>query len=626
MSRKGELILKLRSKFRTIRDAVRDTHSAEVGVSYVSDLCDTSQKIVDARKNKDQVLEAIGPTEAGSLFDPAYYLSELARSDQIDNIKSNPDLKTLLAHYLSTGWEQGRDPSRHFSTDFYLRAYEDVAESGINPLVHYIRYGRAEGRISQSCTKDELALAARVVDPKFYLYRYQDLLRKKLDPVEHYAVFGWREQRDPNPFSMIRFIKRHSLHGEASYTDTLNHLLGAIYHNPLMRRPATLSEIYDAFDQDVDALENLFIFDVVSYAATQHDVLSSEFWINPVEHLFFDGLSQNRLRNGRHLHKLLVPIETFVNDHDFVTTQEKPLTAASFRGLSLASPAQENNHVLDGIYLYLGVVLYKNSKHEIERLVRSVKQNTKNQKFRAMLGIWDNSPESLDLAWIEDVAPDLNVEIYRNPENPGFALGHNGLMAHGFSNGADHYLGLNPDGYLIPSSLEHLLKFAATKKSPSLIEMDCEPVSHPKWYHPVTGETDWVSGVAFLLDIRAYELTGGFDPNFPMYCEDVDLSFRARMSGVKLYVCPRGRYYHDTSGRLSAVETWRTERMMVGTVYLCLKWGNPERANLLITEMRRAGFATSELPTPPTEINDIPSDIRDLMRKERFAVSRFWNE
>jgi len=39
-----------------------------------------------------------------------------------------------------------RDPSREFSTSYYLRANADVRESELNPLVHFIRYGMREGR------------------------------------------------------------------------------------------------------------------------------------------------------------------------------------------------------------------------------------------------------------------------------------------------------------------------------------------------------------------------------------------------------------------------------------------------------------------------------------------------
>jgi glycosyltransferase involved in cell wall biosynthesis len=62
----------------------------------------------------------------------------------------NPDVAEAgldpVLHYLRFGAAEGRDPSPSFNTDYYLRANPDVAENGINPLLHFLRYGEHEGR------------------------------------------------------------------------------------------------------------------------------------------------------------------------------------------------------------------------------------------------------------------------------------------------------------------------------------------------------------------------------------------------------------------------------------------------------------------------------------------------
>ena len=73
-------------------------------------------------------------------FDPAFYRA------------TNTDLaadEDLLAHFMARGWREGRDPCREFSTDFYLAANPDVRARNLNPFVHYLREGRAEGRYSR---------------------------------------------------------------------------------------------------------------------------------------------------------------------------------------------------------------------------------------------------------------------------------------------------------------------------------------------------------------------------------------------------------------------------------------------------------------------------------------------
>ncbi|MGY4877579.1 hypothetical protein ACLUEY_06785 [Vreelandella aquamarina] len=49
-------------------------------------------------------------------------------------------------HFIKFGAIDGRDPGPLFSTDFYLTYYEDVAASGQHPLLHYLRHGVTEQR------------------------------------------------------------------------------------------------------------------------------------------------------------------------------------------------------------------------------------------------------------------------------------------------------------------------------------------------------------------------------------------------------------------------------------------------------------------------------------------------
>ncbi|MBE9640229.1 rhamnan synthesis F family protein [Salipiger mangrovisoli] len=55
-------------------------------------------------------------------------------------------LGSAARHYLVQGAAAGHDPGPEFSTRGYLAAHPDVAAAGMNPLLHYERYGRAEGR------------------------------------------------------------------------------------------------------------------------------------------------------------------------------------------------------------------------------------------------------------------------------------------------------------------------------------------------------------------------------------------------------------------------------------------------------------------------------------------------
>lgn len=69
-------------------------------------------------------------------FDPCFYYMSyqdvaLARMDP-------------LRHFVAHGWGEGRNPNGTFDTDSYLERRPDVADAGVNPFLHYIRYGRYE--------------------------------------------------------------------------------------------------------------------------------------------------------------------------------------------------------------------------------------------------------------------------------------------------------------------------------------------------------------------------------------------------------------------------------------------------------------------------------------------------
>ncbi len=69
-------------------------------------------------------------------FDSGFYL------------ECNPDVRESgidpVIHYLRFGWKEWRKPRSDFDTKFYLSRYPDVAISGMNPFYHYLVYGRAD--------------------------------------------------------------------------------------------------------------------------------------------------------------------------------------------------------------------------------------------------------------------------------------------------------------------------------------------------------------------------------------------------------------------------------------------------------------------------------------------------
>lgn len=73
------------------------------------------------------------------LFDIDWYLNEY------------PDVRASgiepILHFVKYGWRMSRNPSPKFSVSRYLSYHSDVSAAGINPLLHYIRTGKLEGRL-----------------------------------------------------------------------------------------------------------------------------------------------------------------------------------------------------------------------------------------------------------------------------------------------------------------------------------------------------------------------------------------------------------------------------------------------------------------------------------------------
>jgi len=60
-------------------------------------------------------------------------------------------------------------------------------------------------------------------------------------------------------------------------------------------------------------------------------------------------------------------------------------------------------------------------------------------------------------------------------------------------------------------------------------------------------------GAAFMIHRTAFERLGGFDPRFFMNFEDVDLSYRARLAGLRVWYAASAVVRHAGSGSLGAV-------------------------------------------------------------------------
>lgn len=69
----------------------------------------------------------------------------------------------------------------------------------------------------------------------------------------------------------------------------------------------------------------------------------------------------------------------------------------------------------------------------------------------------------------------------------------------------------------------------------------------PRWLAPLVGPA-WLTAACLLVRKAAFEAVGGFDENFFLYFEDVDLCRRLRQAGWRLEVAMEAQAFHVKGG------------------------------------------------------------------------------
>jgi hypothetical protein len=137
-------------------------------------------------------------------FDGAYYLEQ------------NPDVGAAginpLLHFCEFGWRESRHPSADFDIDWYADRYLAGDGGRTNPLVHYLGMGRTLGLQVRPVAdpRAELIRASGVFDEAYYREQYPDIAESGADPVTHYLRYGAAEGRNPSAMFDTRYYLRNN--------------------------------------------------------------------------------------------------------------------------------------------------------------------------------------------------------------------------------------------------------------------------------------------------------------------------------------------------------------------------------------------------------------------------------
>lgn len=85
-------------------------------------------------------------------------------------------------------------------------------------------------------------------------------------------------------------------------------------------------------------------------------------------------------------------------------------------------------------------------------------------------------------------------------------------------------------------------------------------------------ETDYVTGCCLFTSMQVINQLNGFDEQFNMYGEDVDLCLRAKQEGINCYYWSEARLWHHVSASLGGeFSIKKLSKKMMGLGRLLIK-------------------------------------------------------
>lgn len=187
--------------------------------------------------------------------------------------------------------------------------------------------------------------------------------------------------------------------------------------------------------------------------------------------------------------------------------------------------------------------------------------------LRGVIGcivVVDNPSTAGETRRVRELCVTNDWTLVELPRNEGFGAGVNAGVARARELGCTRVLALNPDATIDADSVRALL--AASRADPrALIGPRIVRPDATVWFagavldpragttrrareEELDGETTWQTGACVLATITMWDEVGGFDDDYFMYWEDIDLSWRWREAGGRLIVHEKATVVHDAGG------------------------------------------------------------------------------
>lgn len=261
----------------------------------------------------------------------------------------------------------------------------------------------------------------------------------------------------------------------------------------------------------------------------------------------------------------------------------------------------------DCIDVSLIIVTY-NSKEYLDSCLNSI-YNKKQGNYSFEVIIIDNASSDGTFQHLRSYFP--QARIFKNDSNKGYGHANNLGVKH--ANGS-YVVILNPDTLVEDFWLENLINPLSDSKSmittPKILKLDgkintCGLIVHFTGlgftrglnlnknnyndYEKISG----FSGCCFAIRKDDYFRLGGFDENFFLYLEDVDLSWRAHLMNFKIIYVPNSVIMHDYDLKvpLNKIYLLEKNRYIIVRKYFSSKSFLVLLPSLIITEILTTIYA-----------------------------------
>lgn len=219
------------------------------------------------------------------------------------------------------------------------------------------------------------------------------------------------------------------------------------------------------------------------------------------------------------------------------------------------------------------IVISYNTKTITENCIKSIVKSLTNSPFATEIIVVDNASTDDSVQMLKTIKyriSNIEYRIIQNKKNVGFAKANNQAVKEAQGK---YILFLNSDIIVLNDSIIRLFEYfrqhdrAIHFLGGKLFNIDMTPQASagPFYSLPVVfaalflkgdywgitryspdkiTEVDWISGACIMTKKEYFESIDGFDENIFMYMDEIDMLYRAKKQGYRVFNYPEAKFIH----------------------------------------------------------------------------------